>query len=147
MKEGLTGYSDADWAGDKEDRKSTSGSIFLLHGRAISWASKKQTSVALSTIEAEYVALSNASKDACWIKQLLKDLGRPQDEITIKTDSQGAIALTKNPEQHPKTKHIDIRYHFVRDLIEKGVIKLEYCPTADMVADILTKGLPQDTHE
>ena len=74
-KEGLTGYSDADWAGDKEDRKSTSGSIFLLHGGAISWASKKQTFMVLSMIEAEYIALSNASKDACWIKQLLKDLG------------------------------------------------------------------------
>ena len=65
----------------------------------------------------------------------------------IKTDSQGTIALTKNPKQHPKTKHIDIWYHFVQDLIEKGIIKLEYCPMANMVADILTKGLPQDTHE
>ena len=103
--------------------------------------------MALSMIEAEYVALSNASKDACWIKQLLKDLGQPQDEVMINTDSQGAIALTKNLEQHPKMKHIDIWYHFMWDLIEKEVIKLEYCPTVDMVADILMKGLPWNAHE
>ena len=147
MKNGLTRYSDADWAGNKENWKSTSESIFLLHDRAISWASKKQTSVALSTIEAEYIALSNASKEACWIKQLLKDLRQLQDKITIKTDSQGTIAFTKILEQHPKIKHIDIWYHFMWDLIEKRVIKLEYCSMADIVADILMKGLPWDAHE
>ena len=119
----------------------------MLHGGAISWSSKKQTTVVLSTVEAEYVALSNAVKDACWLRQLFKDLGHNHGTTTMYVDNQGAIALTKNLDQHPKTKHIDIRYHFVQDLIENGVIRLEYCATTNMVADILMKGLPRDAHE
>ena len=136
----ITGYSDADWASDVGDRKSTSGYVFLLGGTAISWRSGKQTCVALSTAEAEYVALSAAAQEAVWLQQLTSDLLKKSiRETTILEDNQSTICLAKN---HGRTKHIDIKYHFIRDLVEAGRIKLTYCASEDMVADMLTKGLP-----
>ena len=138
----ITGYSDADWAGDVGDRKSTSGYVFLLGGAAISWKSSKQTCVALSTAEAEYVALSAAAQEAVWLQQLTSDLLKKSiREITILEDNQSTICLAKNHQVHGRTKHIDIKYHFIRDLVEAGRIKLTYCASEDMVADMLTKGL------
>ena len=108
----LTGYSDADWAGDVDDRHSTSGNVFSLARGAVSWLSKKQATVALSTAEAEYVALSTATQEAIWLRRLLTDVGEPLEEpIVIHEDNQGAIAMAKNPVGHARTKHIDIRYH------------------------------------
>ena len=112
----LTGYSDADWAGDVDDRHSTSGNVFSLARGAVSWLSKKQATVALSTAEAEYVALSTATQEAIWLRRLLTDVGEPLEEsIVIHEDNQGAIAMAKNPVGHARTKHIDICYHFVRE--------------------------------
>lgn len=136
------GYSDADWAGDREDRRSTSGYIFQLCSGPISWRSKKQTTVALSTAEAEYVALSSAAQEAVWLRRLSTEMGSlPSSPTMILEDNQSAIAMSKNPQFHGRAKHIDIRHHFVRELVEEETIELMYCPTEDMVADLLTKGL------
>ena len=138
----IAGYTDADWAGDVGDRKSTSGYMFLLGGAAISWKSSKQTCVALSTAEAEYVALSTAAQEAIWLQQLTSDLmNKSSQEMIIYEDNQSTICLAKNQQIHGRTKHIDIKYHFVCDLVEAGRIKVEYCASENMIADILTKGL------
>jgi hypothetical protein len=139
------GYSDADWGGDLDDRKSTSGYLFLISGGAVSWRSKKQTCVALSTAEAEYVALASAAQEAIWMSQLTAVLeDRPQEATTLFEDNQSAISMTKNPQFHGRSKHISIKYHFIRDQVEKGAVELKYCPTKEMVADMLTKGLPKE---
>jgi hypothetical protein len=137
----LLGYSDADWASDIETRRSTSGYVFMLNGGCISWRSKKQRTVALSSTEAEYMALSEAVQEAVWLKAFVYELGEDTGNsgITVYEDNQGAIALAKNPEFHKRTKHIDIRYHFVREKVESGQVLLEYCPTQEMLADIMTK--------
>ncbi len=137
----LIGYSDADWAGDQDDRHSTTGNVFLLGGGAVSWLSKKQSTVALSTAEAEYVALSQAAQECVWLRRLLSDLGMDVTPVVILEDNQGAIAIAKNPVDHSRTKHIDIRYHYIRECVQNGQIQLQYCPTDDMKADILTKPL------
>ena len=137
----LTGYSDADWVGDVDDRHSTSGNVFSLARGAVSWLSKKQATVALSTAEAEYVSPQYG-------RRLLTDVGEPLEEpIVIHEDNQGAIAMAKNPVGHARTKHIDIRYHFVREGVQSGVIVLKYVATDEMIADILTKPLPKHRFE
>jgi hypothetical protein len=138
----LVGYCDADWAGDRNDRKSTSGHCFLLNGAAVSWSSKKQSCVALSTAEAEYVALSHAAQEAIWLRNLHSDIGvKIIDRIVLYEDNQAAISITKNSQFHGRTKHIDIKYHFIRQQVEDGIFELNYCPTGNMPADILTKGI------
>ena len=141
------GFSDADWAGDLDDRKSTSGYVFQIGGTAVSWRSKKQTTLALSTAEAEYVALAGATQEAVWMRQLTADLnGEPATEPTVVfEDNQAAIAMAKNPQFHGRSKHISIKYHFVRDKVNDGTINISYCPTTEMIADMLTKGLPTGT--
>ena len=140
-------YCDADW-GNGEDRKSTGAYIGMLAGGAITWKAKKQSTVAASSTEAEYMALLQAAKESIWIQRLLSELSRTAENArVIYDDSQGAIALAHNPEHHARTKHIDIQYHFVRDCVETGKISLEYCPTAEMVADALTKPLAKDRHQ
>ena len=137
-----TGYSDADWAGDLDDRRSTSGYIFKIAGASVSWRSVKQKCVALSTAEAEYMALSGAAQEAVWMRQLLRDLGREVVGATIiQEDNQSAICMAKSPQFHGRAKHIDIKFHFVREQVSEGKIKLGYCQTGDMIADMLTKGL------
>ena len=143
----LIGYSDADWAGCLDDRHSTTGNLFLLSGGAISWMSKKQAVVALSTSEAEYIALSSATQEAVWLRRLLAELGAPNSSVVLMEDNQGAIALAKNPIAHSRTKHIDIRYHYVREAVQDGLIELQYCPTNEMTADLLTKPLPKETFQ
>ena len=131
-----------------DDRHSTSGNVFLLAKGALSWLSKKQATVALSTAEAEYVALSAATQEAIWLRRLLTDVGESlEDPIVINEDNQGAIAMAKNPVGHARTKHIDIRYHFVREGVQNGAIILKYVATGEMIADILTKPLPKHPFE
>ena len=140
-----TGYTDADW-GSGEDRRSIGGYAFILNGAAISWNSKTQATVALSSTEAEYMALTQAVKESLWLQGILDDLGARKhltEMRNISIDNQGAIPLAKNPEFHARTKHIDIQYHFVREHIEKGDIGLTYCHTSKKTADIFTKALPQ----
>ena len=143
----LIGFSDADWAGDQDDRRSTTGKILFLSGGAVSWFSKKQATVALSTAEAEYVAVSQAAQEGTWLKRLLTDLGMSDSSTVILEDNQGAIAIAKNPVNHSRTKHIDIRYHYIRECVQNGQIQVQYCPTIDMKADILTKPLTRQRFE
>ena len=132
------GFSDADWAGDVNDRKSTSGYLFLISGGAVTWKSRKQGCVAL------YIALSCAAQESMWLRQLLSDLGSsPRSPTTIFEDNQSAIAMSKNPQFHGRAKHIDIKHHFIRDQVNNGTVKLEYCPTEE-IADIFTKGLSHE---
>lgn len=143
----LTGYVDADWAGDTSDRKSTSGYLFFLSGGAISWTSRKQLSVTLLSTEAEYVAAAQASQEVIWLRQLLTDLGQPQLGPTeIYEDNQGCLVLAHMEGVNSRTKHIDVKFHFLRDLQEQGLLELLYCPTEDMTADILTKPLTAERH-
>ena len=117
--EAIIGYSDADSAGDVQDRCSTSGNVFLLGGGAITWSSRKQSSVALSTVEAEYMALSVATLEAVWLRHLQEELRVTETGPTlIYEDNQGAISMAKNPVFHMRTKHVQIRYHFVREAVE-----------------------------
>ncbi len=144
----LIGYSDADWAGDVNNRKSTSGYVFKFGNSVITWSSKQQRTIALSSCEAEYIAVSSACQEALWLQKLLNDVGVPQNNpVTIFEDNQGAIKLSKAQRDHSRTKHIDIRHHFIRQLVEDGQIHLEYCPTDQMIADILTKPLPRQKFE
>ena len=146
------GYADADWAGDHADRKSTSGYVFVLMGAPVSWGSKKQSSVSLSTSEAEYIALSLAIQEGKWVHRLLCEIlaaamDESKPELKIKEDNQSCIKMTKNPVNHGREKHIDIKYHHIRDEVKSGDVKLEYCETATMLADIMTKGLPGPRHK
>ncbi|XP_058986346.1 uncharacterized protein LOC131806348 [Musca domestica] len=144
----LIGYADADWGGCTTDRKSYSGSVFFIGNCVISWESKKQDIVALSSTEAEYVSTSNASKEAVYLSRLLHELGFLQENcVPINVDNQGALQLAYNPVHHKRTKHVDIKYHHIRDLIKSNTIKLVYCPTNDMVADIFTKNLAKSKHQ
>ena len=144
----LSGFSDADWAGCGETRKSTSGQIFKMGNCAISWRSRKQSIVALSTTEAEYVALCEAAQEAVWLRRLLSDIGFSQNTPTVVfEDNQGAISLSQNPKDHSRTKHIDIKYHYIRERVAAKEIAVQHCATGDMTADTLTKGLPKPAYE
>jgi hypothetical protein len=136
------GYSDANYATDPGDRKSISGYAFTYAGGMISWKSKKQPVVALSSCESELVALDMAAREAIWITSLFEQLRKPvQLPLQIWEDNQGTINITKNPVNHPGTKHIAVRYFAVRDWIQAGKVKIDYLNTASMLADALTKPL------
>ncbi|KAJ9552638.1 hypothetical protein OSB04_016683 [Centaurea solstitialis] len=139
----LTGYTDADHGGCKLDRKSTTGHIQLLGDKLVSWASKKQNCVSLSTAEAEYVAAASCCSQIIWMRTQLRDYGFKFDKIPIYCDSKSAIAISCNPVQHTKTKHIDIRYHFIKDHVEKGTIELYFVNTEFQLADLFTKALDE----
>lgn len=137
----ISGYTDADGMSN-EDRHAISGYAFLIDGGAVSWSSKRQSIVTLSTAEAEYVAATHAAKEAVWLREFISEVYQPQGPMPLHSDSQSAIALARNEQFHARTKHIDIRFHFIRYVIEAGKIVIDYCPTEDMVADTLTKALP-----
>ncbi|GJV46409.1 hypothetical protein Tco_1430945 [Tanacetum coccineum] len=137
-------YADSDHAGDYVDRKSTSGVCTFMGCCLKSWFSKKQTALAISTTEAEYVSAGKACQEALWMKQALIDYGIRLDDIPIMCDNKGAIDLSKNPVQHSRTKHIEIRHHFLRDNVQKGNIFIEKVSSEDNIADILTKPLKRN---
>jgi len=140
--EKLQGYADADGS-MAEDRHAISGYAFILDGGAVSWGSKRQEIVSLSTTESEYVAITHAAKEAKWLRSLIGEIFQPIDEpSTLFSDNQSAIALTQDHQYHARSKHIDIRYHFIRWMVDNGTLHLVYCPTDDMIADTLTKALP-----
>ena len=143
----LAGYTDSDWAGSASDRKSTSRCCFVLGSAIVSWFSQKQKSVALSSSEAEYMAASQASCEAIWLRKMLVGLfGQELRPTMIFCDNQSCIKLMENPVFHDRSKHIEIRYHFIRDCVQWGAVKLEYISTEEQVADILTKSLPRGKH-
>lgn len=139
----LYGYSDASWADNKNDRKSNSGHVFMVNGAAVCWSSRKQQLVALSTCEAEFIALSDACRAASWIRRLLIDMKQIiSNASTIYEDNQSCLKLIEEEERlSDRSKHIDTRFHFVKDYVEHQLVVCTYCPTDDMVADILTKPL------
>ncbi|KAL0431869.1 UNVERIFIED_CONTAM: Retrovirus-related Pol polyprotein from transposon TNT 1-94 [Sesamum radiatum] len=143
----LVGYSDADGSADRDERKSTSGYAFLLGGAAITWCSKKQPCISLSTMEAEYVACTSAVQEAIWLRRFLKSLrisAHINDAVVIYCDNTTTIAYAKDPKYHGRTKHIDTRYHFIRDSVAQGEVVLRHIPTNDMIADPFTKPLRRD---
>ena len=144
----LFGYSDADWAGDLDSRRSTTGYVVYAAGGPIAWQSRLQTTVAVSTMEAEYMAAFGAIQELIWIKGVLSEIGiQLVDPITLLMDAKSAIALAKNPMHHKRSKHIDIKYHWLREhTYENGTIDLEHCSTEDMVTDMMTKALGFDLH-
>ncbi|GJX47497.1 gag-pol polyprotein [Tanacetum coccineum] len=143
---GLTvkGYVDSDYAGDLDGSKSTTGYVFTLSGGIVSWVSKLQSVVAMSTTEAEYVAAAQASKEAVWLKMLLEELGHQQEKITLFCDNQSALYLARNPAFHSKTKHIRVQYHFVREKVEEGTVDMQKIHTDNNVADYMTKAINCD---
>ena len=141
-RDGVTGYVDSDFAGDLDKRRSLTGYIFTVSGCAIRWKATLQHIVALSTIEAEYMAITEACKEAIWLKGLFSELSEELQVSTVFCDSQSAIFLTKDQMFHERTKHIDVRYHFVRDVIARGDIVVSKVSTHDNPADMMTKPLP-----
>ena len=144
----IVGFADADWAGDVDSGCSISGYVFQIGSSTVSWCSRKQATVAKSTTEAEYVSLSLATQEAVWLRRLMNDLGnRMMLPTLIYEDNQGAIQPSRNPKFHNRTKHIDVCYHFVRERVTSKEVGVDYCPTQDMVADIIMKGLRKVTFE
>ena len=140
----IKGYADADWASDRDTRRSVTGYLFMLGGAAISWSSKLQPTVALSSSEAEYMSACAAAQEAIHLRRLMGSLGYVQDGPTIiMEDNQGCIAMSENPIMHRRSKHIDIRFHFLREAVERGEVVLTFIPTVEQVADLLTKALPK----
>lgn len=142
----LTGFVDADWGGSVDDRRSFTGYAFLWNGGIISWESKKQRTVALSSTESEYKALGEAAKEAVYLLCFLSEMGIEDSQSVKIFNNLGAQKLAENPILHGRTKHIEIRHHFVRDLLKSGQVKLGHVSTEMMPADMLTKGLPKPKH-
>lgn len=143
----LQGFTDADWGNCPMDRRSYTGYVFTYNGGAVSWESRKQRTVALSSTEAEYMALTEASKEAIHLRKLLTCINHEDStDIVLYSDNQGALRLADNPVFHSRSKHIDIRHHFVRQVVNKKLVRLEHISTDDMAADMLTKGLPRPKH-
>jgi hypothetical protein len=141
----LIGYSDSDYAGCKVDRKSTSGTCQFLVRSLVSWSSKKQTFVALSTAEAEYVAVGQCCVQLLWMRQTLQDFGYNLSKVSLLYDNESAIGMADNPIEHSHTKHIDIRHDFLRDHQQKGDIEVFYISTENQLDDIFTKPLDEKT--
>ncbi|KAL4271204.1 hypothetical protein GQ457_13G028940 [Hibiscus cannabinus] len=140
----ISGYVDSDYAGDLDKSKSTTGYVFTITGGAVSWVSKLQSVVAMSTTEAEYVAATQASKEAMWLKMLLEELGHKQEYVSLFCDSQSALHLARNPAFHSRTKHIRVQYHFIREKVEEGTVDMQKIHTNDNIADFMTKAINTD---
>lgn len=142
--ETLEAFTDADWGNDPNDRRSVSGFVIKLHGSTVSWATRKQSSVALSSTEAELMALCQGSCELMWVMNLLDSIGVVvKKPVTVHEDNQSCISVTVEPRKHKRMKHIEIQHFFVRELIERGRVQLKYLQTDDQVADLMTKGLSQ----
>ena len=142
----IAAFTDADFAGDKTDRKSTSGTIVQFNGDTIKWSSKKQKCVALSTTEAEYIAGGESAKESLWVSSWVLEVFGVYKYSRLIGDNKSAICLMKNDTIHDRSKHIDIKYHFLRDEVEKGHIVVEWVETTKELADILTKPVTKQVH-
>ena len=140
----LIGYADADYAGDIDTRRSTTGYVFTLNGGVVSWSSRLQPTVAVSTTEAEYMAAAFAVKEALWLRKLINDFNYPVDTITIFADNQSALKILKHPIASLRSKHIDVIYHFARERVNLGDVKFEYVPSEGNISDIMTKPLSEN---
>lgn len=137
----LKAFVDADWAGDHRDRKSNSGFIITFGGGAISWAARKQTCVALSSTEAEFIAAAEVGQELLWIRKLMDDVREPVKKILLYEDNQSAIRQLESERLERRSKHVDTKFQFIKDLVQQGVLTVVYCPSENMVADMLTKPL------
>ncbi|KXJ62357.1 hypothetical protein RP20_CCG018720 [Aedes albopictus] len=136
-------YSDADWANDQFDRRSVSGCIFQVFGATVGWITRKQQTVSLSSTEAELTALCTAACHEMWLIRLLEDLWwKPKEATTFYEDNQSAMRITENSKDFGRLKHVDVKFHFLRDLVKQGRIRLQFLPSSDQPADMMTKGLP-----
>jgi hypothetical protein len=143
-----TGYVDADYGGDIDNRRSCSGHVFIQAGGPTAWGSQYQATVALSTTEAEYMALTRAMKQILWMHSAMDEIGYPQTKpATLWNDNAGAVALTKNAKNSSRVKHIDIRYHYIRERVADGDIIVQHIASSNNLADIFTKQLPRLSHE
>ncbi|KAG0574652.1 hypothetical protein KC19_VG280100 [Ceratodon purpureus] len=145
----LHGFTDANWAGDTHDKKSTNGYMFMSSSSPRTWNSKKQPTVVLSSTKSEHMAVTEGTKEALWLRRLFGELRIQESNLptTIYGDNQGSINLAHNPVYHGRTKHIEVKHHFIREKVASGEIKLEYIPTSDQIADTLTKPLGQTAFE
>ena len=144
----LVGYSDSDYGGDLDDGKSTSGYAFHIGSAIFSWSSKKQQTVALSTCEAEYIAAAGSTCQAIWLGYILGELNlAKEDPVTIYVDNKSAISLAKNPVSHSRSKHINIKYHFLREQVNDKIVELVHCRTEENLADIFTKSLKPEVFQ
>lgn len=143
----LDGFTDADMAGDVDSRKSTSGYLMTFAGGVVAWQSRLQKCVALSTTEAEFIAVTEACKEILWLKKFLQELGLKQEKYVLYCDSQSAIHLSKNSSFHSKSKHIDVRYHWIRGVLDLKLLQLEKVHTDDNASDMMTKALPKSKHD
>ena len=146
-RDGLVGFVDSDFAGDLDKRRSLTGYVFTIGGCAVSWRATLQSIVACSTTDAEYMAISEACKEAIWLRGLYTELCGDSSCPTVFSDSQSAIYLTKNPMYHERTKHIDVRYHYIRDVVAEGDLKVCKISTHDNPADMMTKPVPTNKFE
>jgi hypothetical protein len=143
----LVGWSDSDYASDIGERPSRTGYVFMLNGAAVSLKSQRQQTVALSTAEAEYMALTTATQEGIFLKQLLHEFHQDSgSSITIHEDNQSCVALSKNSMTTGRRKHIDVRYNFCREKVESGDTEVQYCATENMLADVITKPLVSARH-
>jgi hypothetical protein len=141
------GYADAAFA-NADDQKLTTGYVFMIAGGAMTWYSKQQSITALLSTEAEYIALSETAREACWLRSLFKELGFEQVLPTeIRGDNKGTIAMLKNPQFHKRAKHIGVQYHSIREQVRKEEITVESCRTQQQTADVLIKPLPWVKHK
>lgn len=148
MNSMLVGYVDADWANDINDRRSITGYVIRVFGSTVSWASRKQSTVSLSSTEAEYIALCHAACEIIWLQQFLIEIGMSLVFPTLVfEDNQACIRIAEEPREHKRMKHIDTKYNFIRERIQEGKIQMEYVSTANQLADIMTKGLPSGAFE
>ena len=148
QQELFTTYADADYGGDSDSRRSTSGMVVKMGSDAISWASKLQPVVTLSTTEAEYISATAAGQEILWLRNLFSELGfAVKGASTLHLDNQSALAVTRNPERHGRMKHLDLRYYWLRDAVKAGLIDVRYISTKDMPADIMTKALSRGVVE
>jgi hypothetical protein len=137
----LNGFTDADMAGDIDSRKSTSGYLITYSGGAVSWQSRLQKCVAFSTTEAEYIAITEAAKELLWMKKFLQELCLQQERYVLYCDNQSVIHLSKNSTFHSRSKHIDVRYHWIRDTLDEKLLQIEKIHTDDNSSDMMTKTL------
>ena len=140
----VSGYFDSNWAEGREDKRSARGYVYWLGVGTISWKLKKQATVLLSSTKAKYKAMLDSCKEGLWLRNILTELSiRPRSALPLHVDNEGAEALANNPEHHSRTKHIDARYHFVRDCVKDDIFQIVHVSTHDMLADMLTKPLPR----
>ena len=140
-------FSDASFADDIDKRRSTAGILVLFNGTAIMWTSKTLKTIALSSQDAELMALSDCSREILFLQNLLDSVGYSVPKVTLHGDNVGSLFVAENPGDHHKTKHIEVRYFFVRQKVEEGKVILKYVPTTEQLADFLTKALPREPHQ